>query len=644
MSKVRNHPVSSKYARVWQRAKVKIKTRLLLKYMMEDRILFGANIVSDEETDEKAIVAQIMKNKIEAAQNQVVVYPSRTYLMSPRNVLRVLWNIIYTIAVLEVGLVRPFRLAFLESDIDLSWLYFDSVVDFLFLIDIFFNLNSTYTNEEGVEVRNRHSIAKRYLKSWLLPDIVSCLPMILTHQANYDLGASYHMTPGRLPRLYRLVKILRVMKMIASMQKMESIEYLQTKLSLKTSTIKIIVFLCAATLLLHNISCIWFLMARLEDSPETWLASTGTVDTSISDQYITSLYWAILTLATVGYGDIHAETTFERMLAACWMAFSMLFLSFAVSSVSSLLQETHSKDQLLTTRLAAIDEFSHEAKLDRKLTERLRHAVKYSVSQQGYSNKMKHSLYAELPKELKYEVAMAMHRGAGKSVPFFREKDRAFTVAIVPFLNHMFARMLTNIYKEKDYADEIYFIVKGGCYCMVTETNAIRKLQRGAYFGEIEVMKKIPRKFTVTANVDSELLTMNKSLLSKIRRDFTAVYRDMEQVATARDQLNEKAKAQVLRLIRRAQAQASKSEDEESNSSGLSGTPSEVSSPKMIVRRGSLRLEIPIVSKPFDSFESFAQLNKRIKLLEDVVLGIQRTVESVTEALHREASIKPETE
>jgi hypothetical protein len=137
MSKVRNHPVSSKYARVWQRAKVKIKTRLLLKYMMEDRILFGANIVSDEETDEKAIVAQIMKNKIEAAQNQVVVYPSRTYLMSPRNVLRVLWNIIYTIAVLEVGLVMPFRLAFLESDIDLSWLYFDSVVDFLFLIDIF---------------------------------------------------------------------------------------------------------------------------------------------------------------------------------------------------------------------------------------------------------------------------------------------------------------------------------------------------------------------------------------------------------------------------------------------------------------------------------------------------------------------------
>lgn len=646
MPKVRHHPVTSKYARVWQRAKVKIKTRLLLKYMMEDRILFGANIVSDEETDEKTIVAQIMKNKIEAAQNPVVVYSARTCVLSSSNLLRVIWNIVYTLAVLEIGLVMPFRLAFLESDADLSWLYFDSAVDIIFLLDIFINLNSTYTNEEGVEVRDRRKIAKRYLKSWLLPDIVSCLPMILVHQPNYGLDASYHMTPGRLPRLYRLVKVLRVVKMVGSMQKMESIEYLQTKLSLKTSTIKIGVFLCAATLLLHNISCIWFLTARLEDSPGTWLGDSGIVDQSISDQYIATLYWAILTLATVGYGDIHAMTTFERILAACWMAFSMLFLSFAVSSVSSLLQETHSKDQLLTTRLAAIDEFAHEAKLNRKLTERLRHAVKYTVAQQGYSNKMKHSLYAELPKELKYEVAMAMHRGAAKSVPFFREKDRAFTVTIVPFLNHMFARMLTNIYKEKDYADEIYFIVKGGCYCMVTETNAIRKLQRGAYFGEIEVMKKIPRKFTVTANVDSELLTMNKSLLFKIRRDFSSVYRDMEQVATARDQLNEKAKSQVLRLLRRAQVQVSKSEDEENSSSSadVSAAPSEVASPKMIVRRGSLRLEIPIVSKPFDSFESFALLNKRIKTLEDAVQGIQRTVETVTEMLQRETSMKPEIE
>jgi len=63
----------------------------------------------------------------------------------------------------------PFRLAFLESDVDLSWLYFDSVIDFLFLLDICINLNSTYNNEEGVEVRDRWKIAKRYMKSWLLP-------------------------------------------------------------------------------------------------------------------------------------------------------------------------------------------------------------------------------------------------------------------------------------------------------------------------------------------------------------------------------------------------------------------------------------------------------------------------------------------
>jgi len=98
------------------------------------------------------------------------------------------------------------------------------------------------------------------MKSWLLPGIVSC--MVLCQQPNYGLDASYHLTPGGL---YRLVKVLRVVKMVESMQKMESIEYLQTKLSIKTSTVKTLVFLCVVMLLLHNISCSWFLTARLED-------------------------------------------------------------------------------------------------------------------------------------------------------------------------------------------------------------------------------------------------------------------------------------------------------------------------------------------------------------------------------------------
>ena len=90
--------------------------------------------------------------------------------------------------------------------------------------------------------------------------------------------------------------------------------------------------------------------------------------------------------------------------------------------------------------------------------------------------------------------------------------------------------------------------------------------------------------------------------------------------------------------------QVSKSDESNSSSGVVSAAPSEVPSPKMIVRRGSLRLEIPIVSKPFDSFESFALLNKRIKTLEDAVLGIQRTVETVTEMLQKEASMKPAME
>jgi CRP-like cAMP-binding protein len=50
-----------------------------------------------------------------------------------------------------------------------------------------------------------------------------------------------------------------------------------------------------------------------------------------------------------------------------------------------------------------------------------------------------------------------------------------------------------------------------------------KSLQKGAYFGEIEVIKQIPRKYSIQAIVDTDLLIMNKSLMVLIITDFPIV-------------------------------------------------------------------------------------------------------------------------
>lgn len=54
--------------------------------------------------------------------------------------------------------------------------------------------------------------------------------------------------------------------------------------------------------MVHLLACLWILIGySLEFS---WLHYTGYIDKPRADIYVTSLYWVITTLTTVGYGDV----------------------------------------------------------------------------------------------------------------------------------------------------------------------------------------------------------------------------------------------------------------------------------------------------------------------------------------------------
>jgi hypothetical protein len=53
--------------------------------------------------------------------------------------------------------------------------------------------------------------------------------------------------------------------------------------------------------------CFWFLTAKINDfSPNTWVVRNNYIDEPDERKYLASIYWAVSTVLTVGYGDIHA--------------------------------------------------------------------------------------------------------------------------------------------------------------------------------------------------------------------------------------------------------------------------------------------------------------------------------------------------
>lgn len=179
---------------------------------------------------------------------------------------------------------------------------------------------------------------------------------------------------------------------------------------------------------------------------------------------------------------------------------------------------------ILTKKLSAIDEFSKEAKLPKSFKLKLREALKYSTEKNGFSWADKKTIFNELPKQLRYEIALAMHQGAATNIPFFIERDPVFVSAIVPFLHHLFVTADDFVYRAGEYSDEIYFLLKGKVSLVFgPQSKIFQSVPKGSYFGDIEIINEIPRKYSVKALVDSDILTMNSTLINFVKDAFPEI-------------------------------------------------------------------------------------------------------------------------
>ena len=62
-------------------------------------------------------------------------------------------------------------------------------------------------------------------------------------------------------------------------------------------------------MLCHVITCFWIIVGTMDSDPGSWM--TGLEDKPKSQLYMTSFYFTITTITTVGYGDMSAGTFTE---------------------------------------------------------------------------------------------------------------------------------------------------------------------------------------------------------------------------------------------------------------------------------------------------------------------------------------------
>lgn len=92
--------------------------------------------------------------------------------------------------------------------------------------------------------------------------------------------------------------------------------------------------------LAHIVACVWHFTGILvyEATGRSWLSESGLLTADLSQRYFSSLYWAVYTMITVGYGDIYGVTMAERVVNIFIMLLGCGVFGYSTNSIGILLQ------------------------------------------------------------------------------------------------------------------------------------------------------------------------------------------------------------------------------------------------------------------------------------------------------------------
>lgn len=215
-------------------------------------------------------------------------------------------------------------------------------------------------------------------------------------------------------------------------------------------------------LLIHIGSCLWiltYLTEKKQFKNDHWVNNMNISEDDFTTIYISSYYFCLTTLLSVGYGDIRPFNNKERYFAIIFMAIGVLFYSFLVTLISSVVVKRETKRAMFSQKLAILDNLNSSYNIDDKLYTRIYNTISHSTEQ---FNADKLLVVESLPSNLKDAVLLTIYDKRIKGLDFlYNVKDKNFVLVTCGLLNTQVYDKNCKIIQAYQRITEVYFIIKG---------------------------------------------------------------------------------------------------------------------------------------------------------------------------------------
>ena len=229
--------------------------------------------------------------------------------------------------------------------------YIFILIDLIYIIDCFLCLYKGYKNFYEHLVIKPKKIMMHYFKTLFIIDFLQSIPifsLIIFNIFSIKFTLDYKLEILLLLKVIKLFKLFYYNTTIANFSEIIS----ASELIDNYGGIVLIIFIIL--ILLNITTCLFIFIGR--NSYPGWLIKINIQDEIYVVQYLTSIYFIIVTITTVGYGDITGNTCGEILFQIYLLIIGTIAYSFTISYISNMIVKKNEKSKNFEKNMEIINE------------------------------------------------------------------------------------------------------------------------------------------------------------------------------------------------------------------------------------------------------------------------------------------------
>ncbi|KAL8158701.1 hypothetical protein V2J09_000238 [Rumex salicifolius] len=436
----------------------------------------------------------------------------RRFVISPYDRRYRFWETYLVILVVYTAWISPFEFGFLERPRKPISII-DNVVNFFFLVDIALTFFVAYLDKTTYQlVDDPKKIAMKYAFSLrLVLDIVSTCPSEVP-QTIFPAAKQIY---GLLSML-RLWRLYRVNRLFTRLEKDRNFNYFGVRCAKLICVISRIYLFQVTLFAVHSAGCFYYhIAAHYHDKKETWIGSSmeDFLTFSIWTRYIMSVYWAITTLSTVGYGDLHPVNKYEMLFDIFYMLFNLGLTAYLIGNMTNLVAHASVRTRKYRESIQAASSFATRHQLPFRLQEQmLAHiCLKYRTDSEGLQQQ---EILDSLPKAIRSSISHYLFYSLVDEVYLFHGVSTDLLFQLVTEMKAEFYSTNEDVILQNEAPSDFYVIVSGSVD-LIQKKNGVEQVvghgKKGDICGEVGVLCYRPQVFTVRTKRLCQLLRMNRN-------------------------------------------------------------------------------------------------------------------------------------